>query len=303
MGAVLRAAGVLNLLLAVWVLGWPEAWFQISGMPVPAHLCLWQGAGILVGVLGIGYVVASGNPMKHWLMVCIGFLAKIAGLTGFVVAAFQGNLAWSGGWLLVLSSLIWLPPFAKILWAAACRAVGRPVYGEPMSLDEAMVTYRLSGGETLGDASKERVLAIVFLRHFGCTFTRQLLRNLEAMEAQVKEHNAKLVLVHMLQEGEEVDYLAGNESLARIADPRCELYRAFGLGKGGFLELFGPSVMYRGFIAFFRGCGVGHIAGDGLQMPGAFLVKGAKITVSRKARTAADLPDVEALFESESTED
>jgi len=107
----------------------------------------------------------------------------------------------------------------------------------------------------------------------------------------------------MLQEGEEVDYLAGNESLARIADPRCELYRAFGLGKGGFLELFGPSVMYRGFIAFFRGCGVGHIAGDGLQMPGAFLVKDAKITVSRKARTAADLPDVEALFESESTED
>ena len=100
----------------------------------------------------------------------------------------------------------------------------------------------------------------------------------------------------MLQEGEEVEYLS-NEGVERIADPRCELYRAFGLGKGGFLELFGPKVWYRGAIAFFKGCGVGMLKGDGLQMPGAFLLKGGKIFKSQKALSAADSPSVEGLFE------
>ena len=65
-----------------------------------------------------------------------------------------------------------------------------------------------------------------------------------------------------------------------------------------FLELFGPRVWYRGFAAVFKGCGVGHLAGDGLQMPGAFLVKDGKIIKGQKAASAADLPDVEGLFTS-----
>ena len=173
--------------------------------------------------------------------------------------------------------------------------VGRPVVGEPMKLDEAMDTYRLTSGETLGEASENGLVAVAFLRHFGCTFTRQLLRNLQEMHEQTQEEGARLVLVHMLQEGDEVEYVS-NEGVERIADPKCELYRAFGLGKGTFLELFGLRVWYRGAIAFFRGCGVGMIKGDGLQMPGAFLIKDRKIVKARRAETAADLPDVEALF-------
>jgi len=52
----------------------------------------------------------------------------------------------------------------------------------------------------------------------------------------------------------------------------------------------------RGAVAFFRGCGVGLIRGDGLQMPGAFLLKDQKIVNAQRAQTAADLPNVEALF-------
>ncbi len=81
-----------------------------------------------------------------------------------------------------------------------------------------------------------------------------------------------MVLVHMLEEGDELPYVK-DDGVARIADPRCNLYRAFELGKGSFWDLFGPKVLFHGAIAFFRGCGVGMIRGDGLQMPGAFLVK------------------------------
>ena len=101
----------------------------------------------------------------------------------------------------------------------------------------------------------------------------------------------------MLQSGKETQYLGERSGVLRIADPRCELYRAFGLGKGGFMELFGPHVMWRMTISLFKGCGVGHLAGDGLQMPGAFLFRDGKIITSQRAHSASDLPDLPGLFE------
>ena len=182
-----------------------------------------------------------------------------------------------------------------ILWASFCQMIGRPAVGEPISLDEAGKNFRLTSGETLEEASNKDLLAIVFLRHFGCTFTRQLLSNLRGMHQGAEEKGARLVLVHMLQEGEEAEFVH-TDGVARIADPRCDLYRAFGLGKGGFKELFGPKVWYRGALSFFGGCGVGILKGDGLQMPGAFLYQNGQILEAQKAATAADLPNVEELF-------
>jgi len=157
--------------------------------------------------------------------------------------------------------------------------------------------FRLSTGETLLEASRSRVLVMVFLRHFGCTFTRQILRGLEDLQRQAKSRGAELVLVHMLKSGGEIRYLGRHDDVARIADPKCELYRAFGLGRGGFMELFGPRVWWLGAIAIFKGCGVGHLAGDGLQMPGAFLFQDGKIIAAQRAESAADLPDLHSLFE------
>lgn len=298
MSVALKAAGVYNILFGLWVLGWPNAWFDISGMERPAYPFLWQCIGMIVGVYGVGYLIAASAPLKHWPIVLVGFLGKVFGPIGFVWAVSQGDLPWQAGWMILFNDLIWWVPFAMILWAAACLIVGRPAVGEPMDLKKALSAYSLSDGESLAEASGKQTLTVVFLRHFGCTFTRQLLRNLEEMQERAKGEGAQLVLVHMLQKGEEVEFLS-NDEVERIADPRCELYRAFGLGKGGFWELFGPKVMYRGAVAFFRGCGVGMLKGDGLQMPGAFLVKDGEILEEQKAETAADLPDVEGLFRGE----
>ncbi|MDB4452293.1 hypothetical protein N9129_03690, partial [Akkermansiaceae bacterium] len=293
--SVLRLAGIYNILFGIWAVGWPGEWFRISGMAAPDYPFLWQCVGMIVGVYGVGYLCASLSPLRHWPIVLVGFLGKVFGPLGFIFAASQGELPWAAGWMIIFNDIIWLLPFAVILWHAACLAIGRPVSGEPMDLDEAMSKFHLASGETLKEASEKQVLAVVFLRHFGCTFTRQLLRKLETMQHKADEEGARLILVHMLQEGEEAEYMR-DEKVSRIADPRCDLYRAFGLGKGGFIELFGPRVWLRGFIAIFRGCGVGHLAGDGLQMPGAFLVKDGEVIRGQKAASASDLPDVEGLF-------
>jgi hypothetical protein len=161
---------------------------------------------------------------------------------------------------------------------------------------EASRLFSLTSGESLWDASHHQPIALVFLRHFGCTFTRQILRSLEGIEQTATTHGARLVLIHMLKEGNELKYLASHGGIPRIADPHCDLYRAFGLGKGGFMELFGPRVWLMGMLAIFKGCGVGHLAGDGRQMPGAFLFHQGKIISSQRARDASDLPDLAALF-------
>ena len=162
--------------------------------------------------------------------------------------------------------------------------------------EEVIAGFKLSTGELLGEASRSRLLVLVFLRHFGCTFTRQILRGLEQLQQEAKARGGELVLVHMLKNGEELRYLGGHDDVVRIADPKCELYRAFGLGRGGFIELFGPRVWWLGAVSIFKGCGVGHLAGDGLQMPGAFLFRDGHIVTSQRAKTAADLPDIPALF-------
>ena len=62
-------------------------------------------------------------------------------------------------------------------------------------------------------------------------------------------------------------------------------------------ELFGPKVWLLGMKALFQGCGVGKLAGNGLQMPGAFVFHQGEIIAAQRAETAADLPDLPGLFE------
>jgi hypothetical protein len=176
--------------------------------------------------------------------------------------------------------------------------IARSALGNSQALSDAAGEFKLSTGESLAQASENRVLALVFLRHFGCTFTRQILRGLEEIHDRAKSNNAELVLVHMLKSGTEVHYLAAHSDIARIADPRCELYRAFGLSKGSLGELASPRVLWLAMLSLFKGCGVGHLAGDGRQMPGAFLFHQGRIVASQRAKSASDLPDLPDLFKS-----
>ena len=299
MKVVLVAAGLYNIAFGIWAVCWPHLWFDWSGMDRSKYPELWQSVGMIVGVYGIGYLIAATNPIRHWPIIFVGFLGKVFGPLGFAKAIYTGALPLSSAWITITNDLIWLVPFALILWQTIQAKLGKPLTREnPYTPEEASQAYKLSTGETLAEASKDKTVTLVFLRHFGCTFTRQILHGLQELKAEAKANNSQLVLVHMLQDTDSQEYLdsAASSTTPRIADPNCELYRAFGLGKGGFLELFGPRVWLRGAIALFKGCGVGHLAGDGLQMPGAFLYRDGKIISQQPARTASDLPDLPRLF-------
>ena len=294
----LVAAGVYHILFGVWVNFWPFLCFDWAGIERPNHPALWRGIGLLSATLGIGFLISARSPIRHWPIVLAGFAKFNLVIITFVSSYFEKGLPTAVLLLGMVDDVIWWFPFAAILWVAAQAHIGRPPSNEPpLTLTEAADAYHLSSGETLAEAGKKQVLAMVFLRHFGCTFTRQILRELQTLKEEADRHGARLVLVHMLEEGDESSYLAPRKGIARIADPMCELYRAFGLGKGGFIELFGPHVIFRMSVALIRGCGVGHLAGDGLQMPGAFLFRDGEIISAQRAHDQSELPDLPRLFE------
>ncbi len=80
-----------------------------------------------------------------------------------------------------------------------------------------------------------------------------------------------------------------------VSDPDKKFYEAFGRGRGGVLDLFGPSVWLRGIGAAIKGHGVGLPVGDPLVMPGSYLVQDDRVLWSHDAQHAGDHPDYEKL--------
>lgn len=126
---LLRTAAVYNLAFGAFAVLLPRAWFEWSGMPVPAQLYLWQCLGMVVGVYGIGYWCAANAPLRHWPIVLVGLLGKVFGPIGFVQAAWNGEVPWRASWLLLGNDLVWWPGFALLLLAAHRHHRGRRTAG------------------------------------------------------------------------------------------------------------------------------------------------------------------------------
>lgn len=118
MKPVLLAAAAYNVLWGGFVVLFPAQIFRWLGMEQPNYPELWQCVGMVVGVYGVGYGIAAFDPMRHWPIVLVGFLGKLFGPIGLLLAAVQGRLPWCFGLLNVTNDLIWLLPFALILLSA-----------------------------------------------------------------------------------------------------------------------------------------------------------------------------------------
>lgn len=291
----LIAAAIYNLLWGGVVVIAPNLFFDLIGAARPNYPGIWQCVGMIVGVYGIGYAIAAADPLRHWPIVLVGLIGKLLGPIGFLDAAMRGMMPWSFGWIIVTNDLIWWIPFVLILLAAFKHAATR---GEPddaprMPFADAIARFRANTGQTLAELSDGRDVLVVFLRHLGCTFCREALDDLSARRHQFRGRGTQLVLVHMSADAEAFPLFASYDlaDVPRISDPERTLYRAFGLDRGSLAQLFGPRVWRRGAQAALRGHGVGRLAGDGFQMPGAFVLRDGRIVASHVHQAAGDRPD------------
>ncbi len=292
---VLVLAGVYNLVWGTWVVLFPLSVFEVAGLEPPRYVSIWQCVGMIVGVYGVGYLAASRDPARHWPIVLVGLLGKVFGPIGFVMAASRGELPWSFGFTIATNDLIWWVPFGAMLWHAARSAGAAP--GEAIDFDGAIEGARDQNGVSLREHSDERAVLVVFLRHSGCTFCKEALADLRGRRAAIEALGAGIALVHMSSEERAAAWLdgAGLGDVPRFADPERVLYRAFGLERGRFGELFGLRVWWRGLLATARGHLVGKLDGDGFQMPGAFVLERGKIVRAFRHAHAAQRPDYEGL--------
>ena len=94
---------------------YPEWFFELSGMPAPRHMMIWQGMGMVIGLYGLGYWWASYDLVRHWPNVVVGFLGKIFGPIVYVWGLTQGTAHPAFGYTLITNDLIWWNPFALML--------------------------------------------------------------------------------------------------------------------------------------------------------------------------------------------
>lgn len=154
-------------------------------------------------------------------------------------------------------------------------------------------------GLTLRETAAEHPVLLVFLRHFGCVFCREALSDIAKQRSEIESTGTVIVFVHMTDHDIAERYFARYElhNVLHISDPECDFYRAFGLVKGNFNQLFGLHSWIRGFSAgVVAGHGAGPQLGDGFQMPGVFVVQNGEIRESFIHRLSSDRPDYEELL-------
>jgi hypothetical protein len=148
-------------------------------------------------------------------------------------------------------------------------------------------------GERLVDLVQVSPLLLVFLRHAGCTFCREAVADIARVREEIESNGTRIVLVHMGDHAG-IEQLVVRHRLTdvdRICDADQELYRAFGLKKGSWRQLFGPKVWTRGLIAgVVKGHGLSRPSADASQMPGVFFVDQGLVVSGYRHRSAADRP-------------
>jgi hypothetical protein len=145
--------------------------------------------------------------------------------------------------------------------------------------------------EELGDVPK----LLVFVRHFGCIFCRELIADMRSVSESQPEFPPILFFYQgTVSDGREFFASLWREAKA-IADLPKVFYNGFGLERGGMKEMFGAEVWACGVHAALKGHFIGAPVGDPWVMPGMFLVHQHQILWQHHFKHAGDHPTPDKL--------
>ena len=285
MKAILLIAGLYSIFWGASVIIFPNFWFNLANLELPRYIQLWQSYGMFAISMGIGYLIASTNPLRHWPIVLVGLIAKVFAPLGFLVNYIQGDLPWIIFQMNITNDLIWCVPFGLILYN---------VYIHEYLLDKEIIEHTehdikellswhhtIQEKESLQELSEKQALMLVFLRHFGCTFCREMLTEVSKNKQYIEDKGVKIVLVHQLSICEANHHFEkyNLQNVSSVSDPELILYKGFYLQRGKLSQIFGWKDMKR---LFSRGNLLKHGISsfkdeDPFQMPGVFMVKNGEI--------------------------
>ena len=141
---------------------------------------------------------------------------------------------------------------------------------------------------------------MILLRSFGCTFCREAMADVAAIQSSIEREGAGVAFVHGASDDEAKPWFTkyGLERVTQISDPTLAHYHAFGLGRTSAASLIDPIVWTRGAM-----CAATHGFGSQTvemmrQLPGVFVLKNDHVIAEYRHRSPADRPDYLAILRS-----
>lgn len=148
-------------------------------------------------------------------------------------------------------------------------------------------------------AHAEHGLALVFLRHYGCSFCMEHAREIERHRDRYADAGVAVALVGCGSLEEAAAFRDKLELTTAIYnDPERAAYRAYGVGTTTSGTILNPRVVAGGIRSLAKGYAPRRSSGDPLQLQGQFLIdrEGIVRSVSRP-RLMSDIPPATALLE------
>ena len=180
-------------------------------------------------------------------------------------------------------------------------AVVRPSTPGVLPHDRELVDL-LGGTKTESGANMlalldERPLLVVFLRHFGCAFTRETIHDVAKAVPSLDRRGVRPLFVHMGSPERARPFFRryGIADVERVSDPEMRLYRApvFNLLKSTALpHFFGAQAYLRLAKRALWRYGQGSAGKeDPTQLPGVFFLKDRAIYRAFRHKNLGDRPD------------
>jgi peroxiredoxin len=143
----------------------------------------------------------------------------------------------------------------------------------------------------------QNALLLVFLRHLGCPLCFDHVARIRQEYETLKQAGVIALTVTMGNAAQAADFKSSQRLPCEVlADPEQRAYQAYGLPKGGALQIAGPQMWWAGFRSIVR-FGARKPVGDVWQMPGAFLIeKGGKVLYAHRAAHSGDLESYDQIL-------
>ena len=166
-------------------------------------------------------------------------------------------------------------------------------------IDQNILDARIEGinltSDTLQDEMGHSIVLFVFLRHFGCLFSKEMVLDVRNMV----ENNPFAPKPLFFFQGSVKDGKAFFEKYwpqARaIADLDQHFYKAFSVKSGGIKQMFGPEVWKCGLRAAAKGLIIGRPIGDPFTLTSIQLAQRNLILWQYHSVHAGDLPNLSKI--------
>ena len=152
-------AALYNLAFGLWAGLAPDSFFDLFQLRRPLYPSIWACLGMVVGTFGLGYGYAALRLERAAPFIAIGFIGKVLGPIGWVLAVRSGEWPMRTLPLVLFNDLVWWLPFTLFLIdgtriGARARAAAGPACAVINALAAlAMLALLRPGTEVVADVT------------------------------------------------------------------------------------------------------------------------------------------------------